>query len=67
MDLFGPVPPAEAGRDESLCRREVRSKIRLVGAFRLPKAILESEPAVEGVRDLFNKGEGETASAAVRC
>eukprot|EP00439_Symbiodinium_sp_Y106_P047630 s3065_g6.t1 len=59
VDLFGPVPPAEAGRDESCVTGKCALRYGLVGAFRFPKATLESGPVVEGVRDLFNKGEGE--------
>ena len=56
VDLFGPVPPPEAGRDKS-CVTTVTGKnllrYGLVGAFRVPRSMLDPSKGVDGVRDLF--------------
>ncbi|CAE6966844.1 GIP [Symbiodinium sp. CCMP2592] len=54
IDLFGPVPRPEAGRDETCVTGKCTMRYGLVGAFRVPRKVLGSAPGVDGVGDLFS-------------
>ncbi|CAE7236739.1 infB [Symbiodinium sp. CCMP2592] len=41
IDLFGPVPVDEAGRDETCVTGKCSLRYGLVGAFRLPRSVIE--------------------------
>ena len=55
VDLFGPVPLAEAGRDEGCVTGKSVLRYGLVGAFRVPRSALReaSADAGDGLKDLF--------------
>ncbi|CAE7819778.1 GIP [Symbiodinium sp. CCMP2592] len=55
IDLFGPVPATEAGRDESCVTGKCLMRYGLIGAFRIPKTVLTSPPKANGVDDLFGR------------
>ena len=57
IDLFGPVPVSEAGRDETCVTGKCNLRYGLVGAFRIPKASFESDPKLDGVQDLFKPSD----------
>ena len=59
VDLFGPVPAAEAGRDEGCVTGKCILRYGLVGAFRIPKSVLKAEPPKDGVDDLFQGARKE--------
>ncbi|CAE7347002.1 RXLR161 [Symbiodinium sp. CCMP2592] len=52
LDLFGPVPPPEAGRDESCVTGKCVMRYGLIGALRVPKSVLPAEPKEIGIEDL---------------
>ncbi|CAE7215740.1 GIP, partial [Symbiodinium sp. CCMP2456] len=52
-DLFGPVPSAEHGRDETCVSGRRNLKYALVGAFRIPRSAVEGDTKEAGVEDLF--------------
>ncbi|CAE7817431.1 GIP [Symbiodinium sp. CCMP2592] len=56
VDLFGPVPVSEAGRDEGCVTSKSILRYGLVGAFRVPRSVVQSTSGPSGVEDLF-KGE----------
>ena len=71
VDLFGPVPAAEAGRDEGCITGKNLLRYALVGAFRVPRSLVQPMSQVDGVKDLFPKDskpaleeEGELAEYA---
>ena len=43
VDLFGPVPAAEAGRDEGCITGKNLLRYALVGAFRVPRSLVQPE------------------------
>ena len=53
VDLFGPVPVGEAGRDEGCITGKNLLRYGLVGAFRVPRILLQPAPEIDGVRDLY--------------
>ena len=53
VDLFGPVPVAEAGRDEGCVTGKSILRYGLVGAFRVPRSLVENPKKANGVTDLF--------------
>ena len=53
VDLFGPVPVGEAGRDESCVTGKNLLRYGLVGAFRVPKSLVQPSTSVDSVKDLF--------------
>ena len=57
VDLFGPVPVAEAGRDEGCVTGKCILRYGLVAAFRIPKSVLKLVPHNDGVEDLFQRTE----------
>ena len=59
IDLFGPVPTLEAGRDETCVTGKCTLRYGLVGAFRIPRTLLGSAPKADGVRDLFRSNASE--------
>ena len=61
VDLFGPVPAGEAGRDESCVTGKCVHRYGLIGAFRLPKSILVPTPRTSGVEDLCKLKERDKA------
>ncbi|CAE7699215.1 TY5A, partial [Symbiodinium sp. CCMP2456] len=54
-DLFGPVPSAEHGRDETCVSGRRNLKYALVGAFRIPRSAVEGDTKEAGVEDLFER------------
>ena len=60
IDLFGPVPASEAGRDETCVTGKCNLRYGLVGAFKIPKALLDKAPKADGVTDLFASGDPES-------
>ncbi|CAE7353710.1 unnamed protein product, partial [Symbiodinium sp. CCMP2592] len=59
VDLFGPVPPSEHGRDGTCVSGRYTVKFGLVGAFRVPLSLLKSAPKEDGVTDLFQRAQEE--------
>ena len=53
VDLFGPVPVAESGRDESCVTGKNVLRYGLVGAFRVPRSFVQPPEEVDGLRDLY--------------
>ena len=47
VDLFGPLQPHERGRDEESVSGNPHLKYGLVGAFRLPRCVVDAHPALE--------------------
>ena len=65
VDLFGPVPKHEHGRDETCISGKTNIKYGLVGAFRVPRSMVQHSKAVSrevGVEDLFGT-ERENSNA----
>ena len=56
VDLFGPVPVAEAGRDEGCVTGKSILRYGLVGAFRVPRSLVENPKKADGVSDMFPEG-----------
>ena len=55
VDLFGPVPLKEAGRDESCVTGKNVLRYGLVGAFRVPQSFVHTPEGVDGVKDLCTR------------
>ncbi|CAE7252421.1 GIP [Symbiodinium sp. CCMP2592] len=60
VDLFGPVPLPEAGRDEGCVTGKSILRYGLVGAFRVPRSVIQLSSGPDGIKDLF---KGETPEA----
>ncbi|CAE7242537.1 GIP [Symbiodinium sp. CCMP2592] len=55
VDLFGPVPLKEVGRDEGCVTGKPVLRYGLVGAFRVPSCLVNAPSGKNGVSDLFSK------------
>ncbi|CAE7269327.1 unnamed protein product [Symbiodinium sp. CCMP2592] len=55
VDLFGPVPLPEAGRDEGCITGKSFLRYGLVGAFRVPRSLIKTPPDKDGIKDLFRQ------------
>ena len=64
IDLFGPVPPGEHGRDETSVSGKTNLKYGLVAAFRVPRSAVPNPsltPDKHGIEDLYKFPEGDNA------